>query len=112
MCCEPRQVLATNRVFYVFCVGGFAARLVILLFLIARKWISLKGFLLGFGFDSIPVGFRHGMMIPAFVITYDQFGRDHRSPVELQTVRNHTRSRVLRRGSLLDRPDSIAGRKP
>jgi hypothetical protein len=72
---------------------------------------SLKGFLLGFGFDSIPDQFRHGMMIPAFVIVYDQFGHEHRSPVELQAVRNHTRPRVLRRGSLLDRPDSITGRK-
>jgi len=72
---------------------------------------SLKGLLLGFGFDSIPDEFRHGMMIPAFVIIYDQFGREHRSPVELQAVRNHTRPRVLRKSSLLDRPDSIAGRK-
>jgi hypothetical protein len=72
---------------------------------------SLKGFLLGFGFDSIPDEFRHGMMIPAFVIIYDQFGREHRSPVELQAVRKLARPRVLRKSSLLDRPDSIAGRK-
>lgn len=70
----------------------------------------LKGFLLGYGFDAIPEQFRHGMMIPAFVIVYDQFGRDHRSPVELQAVRNRTRPQVLRKSSLLDHPDSIAGR--
>jgi hypothetical protein len=71
---------------------------------------SLKGFLLGYGFDSIPARFRHGTIIPAFVIIYDQFGRNHRSPIELQAVRNHTRPRVLRKSSLLDHPDSIAGR--
>jgi hypothetical protein len=72
---------------------------------------SLKGLLLGYEFDSIPEEFRHGMMIPAFVMIYDQFGREHRSPVELQVVRNHTRPRALRKSSLLDRPDSTAGRK-
>jgi hypothetical protein len=72
---------------------------------------SLKGFLLGYGFDSIPEEFRHGMMIPAIVVIYNQFGRDHRSPVELQVVRNLARPRVLRKSSLLGRPDSIAGRK-
>jgi hypothetical protein len=71
---------------------------------------SLNGFLLGYGFDSIPEQFRHGMMIPAFVIVYNQFGHEHRSLVELQAVRNRTRSQVLRMSSLLDHPDSIAGR--
>jgi hypothetical protein len=71
---------------------------------------SLKGFLLGYGFDAIPEQFGHGMMIPAFVIVYDQCGHEHRSPVELQAVRNRTRSQVLRKSSLLDHPDSIAGR--
>jgi hypothetical protein len=70
----------------------------------------LKGFLLGYGFNSIPEQFRHGTMIPAFVIIYDQFGRDHRSPVELHVARNHTRPRVLRKSSLLDHPDPIPGR--
>ncbi len=42
---------------------------------------SLKGFLLAVGSDPIPERFRHGTMIPAVVIVYDQFGRDHRSPV-------------------------------
>ena len=71
---------------------------------------SLKGFLLGYGFDSIPEQFRQGTMIPAFVIIYNQFGHEHRSPVELQVVRNLARPRVLRKSSLLDHPDPIAGR--
>jgi hypothetical protein len=71
---------------------------------------SLKGFLLGYGFESIPEEFRHGMMIPGFVIVYDQLGRDHRSPVELQAVRSHTPPRVLRRSTLLDHPDPIVHR--
>ena len=37
---------------------------------------SLKGFLLGYGFDSIPEQFRQGTMIPAFVIIYNQFGHE------------------------------------
>jgi hypothetical protein len=73
---------------------------------------SLKGFLLGYGSDSITEQFRHGMMIPAIVVVYNQFGHEHRSPVELQVVRNLARPRVLRKSSLLDCPDSIAGRKP
>jgi hypothetical protein len=71
---------------------------------------SLKGFLLGYGFDSIPEQFRHGTMVPAFIVVHDQFGREHRSPIELQVVRNLARPRVLRRSTLLDRPDSIEGR--
>lgn len=71
---------------------------------------SLKGFLLAVGSDPMPEQFRHGMMIPGFVIVYDQFGSDHRSPVELQAVRNRTQSRVLRKRNLLDHPDPIAER--
>jgi hypothetical protein len=71
---------------------------------------SLKGFLLAVGSDPLPEQFRHGMMVPAFVIVYDQFGRDHRSPVEIQVVRNRTQSRVLRKRNLLDHPDPIAER--
>jgi hypothetical protein len=73
---------------------------------------SVKGFLLAVGSDPIPERFGHGTMIPAFVIIYDQFGRDHRSPVELQVVRSRTQSRVLRKRNLLDHPDPIAERKP
>ena len=73
---------------------------------------SLKGFLLAVGSDPVPEQFRHGMMIPAFVIVYDQWGRDHRSPVELQAVRNLARPRFTRKSGLLDRRDSIAGRSP
>ena len=72
---------------------------------------SLSGFLLGIGYETIPERFRHGMMVPAFVIIYDQLGREHPSPVELQAIRNRTRPRVLRKSTLLSRPDSIAGRK-
>lgn len=72
---------------------------------------SLSGFLLGIGYETIPERFRHGMMVPAFVMVYDQFGRPHRSPVELQAIRNRTRPRILRKSTLLDRPDSIVGRE-
>jgi len=68
---------------------------------------SVKGFLLGYGFDPIPEQFRHGMMIPAFVIVYDQFGREHRSPVELQAVRNCKQPRVLRKRNLLEHRDPV-----
>lgn len=68
---------------------------------------SLKGFLLGYGFAPIPEHFQHGMIIPAFVVVYDQFGRDYRSPVELRVDRSRARSRVPRKGSLLDHPDPI-----
>jgi hypothetical protein len=56
---------------------------------------SLKGALLGFGLDSVPKEFSHGMMIPAFVVIYDQFWRECRSPVKLWLDRSRTRSRVL-----------------
>jgi hypothetical protein len=68
---------------------------------------SVKGFLLGYGFDPIPEQFRQGTMAPAFVIVYDQFGREHRSPVELQVVRNQIQPRVLRKRNLLEHRDPI-----
>jgi hypothetical protein len=71
---------------------------------------SLKGFLLAVGSDPMPGEFRHGMMIPAFVIVYDQLGRDYRSAVELQAVRNSPRPRVSRKRNLLDRPDPLPRR--
>jgi hypothetical protein len=37
---------------------------------------SVKGFLLGFGYDSIPAEFQHGAMIPAFLVIWDQYGRE------------------------------------
>ena len=77
---------------------------------ILRFGHSLSGFLLGIGFETIPERFRHGMMVPAFVMVYDQFGHPHRSPVELQAIRNRTRPRVMRKSSLLNHPDPIADR--
>jgi hypothetical protein len=71
---------------------------------------SLKGFLLGFGYDPIPAEFRHGTMIPAFVVAYDQNWREYRSPVELWADRSRVRSRVSRKGGLLDRRDPIDSR--
>jgi hypothetical protein len=68
---------------------------------------SLKGSLLVVGSDPIPSRFGHGSMLPAFVIVYDQFGHDHRSPVELQVVRNQTQPRVLRKRNLLEHRDPI-----
>ena len=68
---------------------------------------SVKGFLLAYGFDPIPEQFRQGTMAPGFAIVYDQFGREHRSPVELQAVRNRTPPRVLRKRNLLEHRDPI-----
>jgi hypothetical protein len=70
---------------------------------------SLKGFLLGFGFDPIPDEFPHGMMIPAFLVICDQHWRKYRSPIKLWTDRSEKyvsrpRSGVPRRG-LFDHPD-------
>jgi hypothetical protein len=76
---------------------------------------SLKGYLLGVGNDPIPEQYQHGVIIPAFLIIYDQFSREYRSSVSLWAERNgksgrHARSEVRRGGGLLDRPDPIAGR--
>jgi hypothetical protein len=72
---------------------------------------SLKGFLLGWSLDPIPEQFRHGMMIPAFVVVYDQLFREFRAPVELWADRSRARSRVSRKGGLLDRRDPIVRRQ-
>jgi hypothetical protein len=71
------------------------------------KGQSLKGALLGFGLDPIPREFSHGMMIPAFVLVYDQLGRVWRCPVELWADRSLlTRSRVpQKRSGLFDQRD-------
>jgi hypothetical protein len=69
---------------------------------------SLKGCLLGFGFDSIPEDYGHGMMIPAFVVVYDQFGRQYQCPVELRTDRMSRPPRqVSRTRNMLAHPDPI-----
>jgi hypothetical protein len=47
----------------------------------------VKGFLLGWRHDRIPKHYRDGMMIPATLIIYDQWGRRHRSTVEMQVQR-------------------------
>jgi hypothetical protein len=66
---------------------------------------SVKGALLGFGLDSIPEEFKHGTMIPAYVVIYDQFSRELRSPVKLWLDRSLTRSVPRKRRGLFDRPD-------
>jgi hypothetical protein len=73
---------------------------------------SLKGFLLGYGFEAIPESFRYGAKFPAFVIVYDQHGREHRSGVELEVVRRPTRPRSGPRRSLLDYPDRMDMKAP
>ena len=76
---------------------------------------SLKGYLLGIGNEPIPERYPHGVIIPAFLIIYDQFSRPHRSSVSLWTDRTArsvrgVQSEARRTGGLLDRPDPIAGR--
>jgi hypothetical protein len=68
---------------------------------------SLKGFLLGYGFEPIPGDFGHGAMVPAFVVIYDQFGSKYRAGVQLQVVRRPKRPASGRKGSLLDHPDAV-----
>lgn len=68
---------------------------------------SLKGCLLGFALDPIPVQFSHGDMIPALLVVCDQFQRKYRSPVDLWADRSFARSRARRKGSLFDRRDPI-----
>lgn len=85
---------------------------------VRRMWSrgeSLKGHLLGIGNEPVPEQYRHGAIIPAFLIIYDQFSRPYRSPISLWTDRTTTavrgvRSEARRTGGLLDRPDPIAGR--
>jgi hypothetical protein len=69
---------------------------------------SLKGVLLGYGFESIPADLHNGVMFPAFVVVYDQFAREYRAGIQLQVVRRPKRPGSLRRSSLLDHPDRIA----
>lgn len=73
---------------------------------------SVKGFLLGFGYDSIPKEFPHGAMIPAFVNICDQGGHRHQSPVKLWADRmlknlRPPRWTERRKGGLLDKRDPI-----
>ncbi len=75
---------------------------------------SVKGFLLGFGFDSIPEAFPHGAIIPAFLNIYDQAGNKHGSHVKLWADRMKKNSRPpqwteRRKGGLLDKRDKIVG---
>lgn len=70
---------------------------------------SLGGALLAIGGEPIAEQFPHGAMIPAFLIVYDQFGRDYRSPIQLWADRSEkllgrSRSGVPRK-RLFDCPD-------
>jgi hypothetical protein len=70
---------------------------------------SLQGALLAIGEEPIAEQFQHGAMIPAFLIVYDQFGRDYRSPIQLWADRSEkllgrSRSGVPRK-RLFDCPD-------
>jgi hypothetical protein len=73
---------------------------------------SARGFLLGFGHDSIPEDYPHGKMIPAFLLLYDQFAREFRAPVKLRADRMNKKRRgsalgVRRKGGLFDKRDTI-----
>jgi hypothetical protein len=72
---------------------------------------SVKGFLLGFGYEAIPPGFPHGVMIPAFLNVYDQFGYKFQQTAKLWADRSTKRLRnircVPRKGGLLDKRDPI-----
>ena len=72
---------------------------------------SVKGFLLGYGFEAIPPGFPHGVMIPAFLNIYDQLGHKFQQTVKLWADRSTKKLRntrcVPRKGGLLDKRDPI-----
>ena len=81
---------------------------------VRRMWSrgkSRKGFLLGIGDQPIPEQFQHGVMIPAFLIIYDQYWQEYRSSVSLWLDRSekirHAGSGVQVKGGLLDRRDPI-----
>jgi hypothetical protein len=76
---------------------------------------SVQGYLLGFG-DPIPPKFRHGDMIPSFVIFYDQRGRQFPAPLELWADRSEKNLRPVRpgkkrKGGLFDKPDASRHRE-
>jgi hypothetical protein len=76
---------------------------------------SCKGYLLGVGDVPIPDEFQQGEMIPAFLIVYDQFVREHRSPISLWrdgTIKpvRHGQPGNRRKGRLFDCRDSIVRR--
>ncbi len=63
---------------------------------VRRTWSrgqSIQGLLLGTVDAPIPTEFRHGAMVPAFLIVYDQFWREFRSSVSLWTDRPETATR-------------------
>jgi hypothetical protein len=72
---------------------------------------SVRGFLLGYGYEAIPPEFPHGAMIPAFLTLYDQLGRKFRVPLKLwadRRAKNRRRARsVRRRGGLFDKRDPL-----
>lgn len=73
---------------------------------------SVKGFLLGYGYDPIPGQFEHGSVIPVFVNIYDQHGHKRQSPVKLWADRTKKSSgpppwTERRKGGLLDKRDVI-----
>jgi hypothetical protein len=70
---------------------------------------SVEGCLLGLGDQCIPDAFRHGMMIPGFLIVFDQFSREYRSPISLWADRSQklppSNRRQATRKRLFDCPD-------
>jgi|ERR1700722_750882 len=67
---------------------------------------SREGFLIGYAFEPVPEDFRTGMMLPAFVIIYDQFGAMLQTGVELHLVRR-PKPASQPKTSLLDHPDPV-----
>jgi hypothetical protein len=73
---------------------------------------SMRGYLLGFG-DPMPADIQHGAKIPAFIIFFDQRGRDFRASLQLWADRSETKLRpeklgAKRRKSIFDERDVIA----
>jgi hypothetical protein len=113
---DPREIHATSKV-YRFYGGNYLPDF-------ERKHVlnhranvcrtlsrgsSVEGCLLGLGDQCIPDAFRHGMMIPGFLIVFDQFSREYRSPISLWADRSQKLSpsnrRQATRKRLFDCPD-------
>jgi len=79
--------------------------------LIRPRGSSIRGYLLGTAAEPVPDQFRHGTMIPAFVVVFDQFGNRHRSAISLWSDRSQSRLRHSgvkpKRGGLFDHPDPV-----
>jgi hypothetical protein len=76
---------------------------------------SLRGLLLGYGYESIPDRYRHGSSIEVKLSLVDQVGRSFPSSFSLRVdrmVSSRPKRKISNRGPLLDRPDQPNAKRP